>query len=189
MYSITKMSLYIYTENTDLKQMLIDQVQKHRWTDSGFDIPMLAQMVNLTKYEYSFQLGVSLAATRGDVPMPCLMLPRSSIYKTPFRLANSIGLIDAGYRGECQAKVDIIHDPAKMMYDLEHSYSILPSGTRMFQICQHDFLPWERIMQVDELPASHDNRGTGGFGSTDNSTMNNSSLPYTEVGPNVGRGY
>ena len=27
-------------------------------------------------------------------------MPRSSISKTPLRLANSIGLIDGGYRGE-----------------------------------------------------------------------------------------
>ena len=160
------MTLYIRAHNPKVSELISRQIENHRLTDSGFDIPMLAQMVNLTKYEYSFQLGVSLAATRGDVPMPCLMLPRSSIYKTPFRLANSIGLIDAGYRGECQAKVDIIHDPAKMMYDYENSYSVIPNGTRYFQICQHNFLPWEKVVLVEELPAAPDNRGVGGFGST-----------------------
>ena len=41
---------------------------------------------------------------------PCsfLLLPRSSISKTPLRLSNSVGLIDAGYRGELQAPVDNI---------------------------------------------------------------------------------
>ena len=39
---------------------------------------------------------------------PYLLMPRSSIAKTPLRLCNSIGLIDAGYRGEIMAVVDNI---------------------------------------------------------------------------------
>ncbi len=39
---------------------------------------------------------------------PYLLMPRSSIAKTPLRLCNSIGLIDAGYRGEIMAAVDNI---------------------------------------------------------------------------------
>ena len=34
------------------------------------------------------------------------LFPRSSISKTPLRLANSIGLIDGGYRGELVGMVD-----------------------------------------------------------------------------------
>ena len=37
-------------------------------------------------------------------------MPRSSISKTPLRLANAVGLIDAGYRGEIMAAVDNIKD-------------------------------------------------------------------------------
>ena len=160
------MTLYIRAHTPEIAELISGQIQKHRWTDSGFDIPMVAQMVNLTKYEYSFNLGISVAATKNGDPHPSLILPRSSIYKTPYRLSNSIGLIDAGYRGEIQSKVDIIHDPAKMMYDYENSYSVIPNGTRYFQICQHNFLPWEKVVLVEELPAAPDNRGVGGFGST-----------------------
>ena len=45
------------------------------------------------------------------------------------------------------------------------TYERVEKGTRLFQICRHDFLPWVSIKIVDELPES-DNRGTGGFGST-----------------------
>ena len=38
------------------------------------------------------------------------LFPRSSISKTPLRLANSIGLIDGGYRGELVGMVDNIYD-------------------------------------------------------------------------------
>ena len=39
---------------------------------------------------------------------PYFLMPRSSISKTPLRLCNSVGLIDAGYRGEIMAAVDNI---------------------------------------------------------------------------------
>ena len=159
------MSLYIYTENAELKEMLIEQVQKHRSTDSGFDIPMLPQeFVGVGEYgyphhNYGIKLGVKVAATGPYAqPRPCLLLPRSSIGSTPFRITNSIGLIDQGYRGEVQAKVDVIDEP-----------HVWPKGTRLFQLCRHDFLPWDCIIVVsseDELPKAPDNRGAGGFGST-----------------------
>jgi dUTPase len=41
----------------------------------------------------------------------------------------------------------------------------------LFQIVQHNWLPWKQIHIVDtleELPAAPDNRGEGGFGSTGN---------------------
>ena len=154
------MTLYISVDNTELRDMISKQIQNHRWTDSGFDIPLIAHNVDLSKKVLSFSLGVRVAATFDDkVPAPCLLLPRSSIYKTPFRLCNSIGLIDAGYRGEVKAMVDNMdpQDETVIRYD---------SGTRLFQICQHNFLPWKKIVLTDELPAAPDSRGEGGFGST-----------------------
>ena len=48
----------------------------------------------------------------------------------------------------------------------DESYWRIEEGTRLFQICRHDFLPWSKIVIVDELPKSHDSRMSGGFGST-----------------------
>ena len=155
------MSLYIYTENTALRELLFNQLNSHRWTDSGFDIP-LAYGVSLgkeTSYNYTISLHVKVAAVDGEETRPCLLLPRSSISKTPVRLANSIGLIDQGYRGEVQAKVDILNPRG----------SEISAGTRLFQICRHDFLPWKAVIIVtseDDLPKAPDSRGDGGFGST-----------------------
>jgi dUTP pyrophosphatase len=158
------MSLYIYAENPNLRQMLKDHLSnKHRWTDSGFDIPMLeGTWTNGSRLNHGLKLGVQVAAVEGLQTRPSLLLPRSSIGTTPFRLANSIGLIDQGYRGEVQAKVDVVGTSSHYQWD---------SGTRMFQICQHSFLPWRSIHIVDsleQLPAAPDNRGVGGFGSTGN---------------------
>lgn len=161
------MTLYIRAHNDTVRNLISTQIQNHRWTDSGFDIPMPHQTVDLDKYAHSFGLGISVASTNssGD-PTPSLLLPRSSIYKTEFRLGNSIGLIDSGYRGEVQAKVDIVHIPAPINPNFDSVKGIFVEGTRFFQICQHNFLPWTNIRLVDELPAALDNRGTGGFGST-----------------------
>ena len=81
------------------------------------------------------------------------LFPRSSISKTPLRLANSIGLIDAGYRGELIGMVDNIYDK-----DFQ-----VKRGERYFQLVAVDSSPVEFEL-VDELSVS--SRGEGGFGST-----------------------
>ena len=73
--------------------------------------------------------------------------------RTPLRLANSVGIIDAGYRGEICAIIDNIKD---------EPYSI-ECGTRLFQICSPTLEPIEYDI-VNSL--SETTRGVGGFGST-----------------------
>ncbi len=81
------------------------------------------------------------------------LMPRSSISKTPLRLANSVGLIDAGYRGEIIAAVDNIKD---ISYRLE-------IGQRLFQIVAMDGSEIHFDL-TDDL--SQTSRGKDGFGST-----------------------
>jgi len=83
------------------------------------------------------------------------MLPRSSISKTPLRLANSVGLIDAGYRGPLLA----------MVYSTGADFTVA-FGERYFQIAGPELQPFERIEIVDEIPGGATIRGAGGFGST-----------------------
>lgn len=84
---------------------------------------------------------------------PYFLLPRSSISKTSLRLSNSVGLIDAGYRGEIIAVVDNIK---------AEEYTVEP-GQRLFQLVPIDGSPISFEL-VDEL--SETSRGAGGFGST-----------------------
>jgi len=81
------------------------------------------------------------------------LYPRSSISKTPLRMSNSTGIIDAGYRGNIIAKVD---NNSNEEYKIE-------KGTRLFQICAPSLEEIE-LEVVDEL--SDTSRGCGGFGST-----------------------
>jgi dUTPase len=78
-------------------------------------------------------------------------------------MSNQIGLADAGYRGELIARVDCL--------DASLNNYTIPLGRRLFQIVQHNWLPYNEVIVVDspnDLPAPPDNRGGGGFGSTGN---------------------
>ena len=157
-YSTQMNKLYIYAKNDEVYTMLLDIVNNRRRTDSGLDIPMLSNQVRIGAKMHTFNLDVVVAAISNNVLAPCLLLPRSSLSRSPFRLANSIGLIDLGYRGEVMAKVDVL-DGGR---DTE-------KGERLFQICSHSFLPWDEVILVNNirhLPQALDDRGNGGFGST-----------------------
>ena len=81
------------------------------------------------------------------------LMPRSSISKTPLRLANSMGLIDSTYRGNLIAALENTSD---------QDYFV-PRGTRLMQVCLPFLQPFV-LNKIDKLPDT--DRGSGGFGST-----------------------
>ena len=83
------------------------------------------------------------------------LYPRSSIVKTPLRLSNSVGIIDAGYRGNIKAFVD----------NIKNEPFTIERGTRLFQICGPCL---ERISFEIVQDLSNSERGNDGFGSTGN---------------------
>ena len=155
-------TLYLFTENPQQRLALEQVVSSYRPTDSGVNLPLLAAIIPPTKGKaaklHSQIYGAVKSATSGASPF--LILPRSSTgSKTPLRLANSVGLIDEGYRGELLVCVDN-HS------DFEF---VLPEGGLFFQLCSQDYVPFVKVVLVDslnDLPAPRDNRGAGGFGST-----------------------
>jgi len=92
---------------------------------------------------------------------PYVIHPRSSIYKKSFRLANSTGIIDTGYRGNLAAVIDNDDDFGKH----GENRNVLVEGERYFQICRADLQRFY-IQMVEVLPKT--SRGDGGFGSTGN---------------------
>ena len=86
--------------------------------------------------------------------------PRSSISKTPLQMANSIGLIDANYRGEIMA---CVRNVSNECYTIE-------KGAKLFQLCMPDKLPFYVNMEKHMIDTIDLNtlRGEGGFGSTNN---------------------
>ena len=118
--------------------------------DAGLDLFIIEKQVIKPGETSRIKLGISC---ENMDQKPYLLMPRSSISKTPLRLCNAIGLIDAGYRGEIMAAVDNIK---KKSYKVE-------KGQRLFQLVSMDGRPIYFEL-VDVLSSSE--RGEGGFGST-----------------------
>ncbi len=118
--------------------------------DAGLDLYVLEDQTFKAGETGKVKLGISCENLDGK---GYFLFPRSSISKTPLRMANSIGLIDGGYRGEIMAVCDNIKD-----YDFSIS-----KGDRLFQLVSADLSSIE-FKITDNL--SDSTRGEGGFGST-----------------------
>jgi hypothetical protein len=77
----------------------------------------------------NFQIKTSLLNTETGEYSSYYLYPRSSISNTPLIMANSVGIIDSGYRGNLMAKVKYMPSP-----EYGQQYHII-KGTRLFQIC------------------------------------------------------
>ena len=82
-----------------------------------------------------------------------MLVPRSSIFRTPLRQSNSIGIIDAGYRGHIMVPVD----------NRSTEDYVVKQGERLFQLL-HPSLQPIHIKIVDGHKETA--RGEGGLGST-----------------------
>lgn len=139
--------------NSDIKLMYSNH-SHYNPGDIGLDL-FFPEDIVVPKCSRGFMIdfGIQCEGKIEETFVPYYLYPRSSISKTPLRMSNSVGIIDAGYRGNIMAAVDNISD---------EDYQI-QRGQRLFQIC-----PWSdfkvRMEVVDELSESE--RGNGGFGST-----------------------
>jgi dUTPase len=158
------MSLYLWIPDPGLRASMRNHLANRRPTDSGVDLlcPAMVLDFSQSKLAAPIHTGVIAAArTILGAPAPYLLLARSSTSLTPLRMSNQIGLADMGYRGELIARVDCL-DPQVVHYPID-------AGRRLFQIVQHDWMPFHHVYIVDsldELPPPPDNRANGGFGST-----------------------
>ena len=85
-----------------------------------------------------------------------ILVPRSSIAKTNWFLANSIGIIDADYRGEWMM---VLKTAGSVMYDA------LPFGVG--ERCAQIYFEKINDVEIEEtIELSDTERGSGGFGST-----------------------
>lgn len=159
-----------------------------RYPDSGFDVftpvggvEQAGYLVNDCYTQIKLKTGIRCAMGHFDVSgtgdddeawgmgsEPFYLFPRSSITKTSCRLANNVGIIDSGYRGQLIAVFDILPDRDGSGYDAtEH----VQPYSRLVQICRGDLRPFlveVRIAEEDEVQniVASTRRGDGGFGST-----------------------
>ena len=143
------MNLRIKPFTSQIKTLYEDHNHFHQG-DAGLDLYIIADQKISPGATERIHLGIACETKESK---PYMLMARSSISKTPLRLANSVGLIDAGYRGEIIAVVDNIKSDA---YKVER-------GQRLFQLVA---MAGEEIHfeLVDFLSDSC--RGSGGFGST-----------------------
>ena len=143
------MKLIIKTLNETARDLYTNHGHFHDG-DAGLDLYILEDQTFIPGETKLIKLGISCEPEDGKA---YFLLPRSSISKTPLRLANSVGLIDGGYRGEIMAPCDNIKD---FEYTVE-------KGQRLFQLVAADCSAISYIIS-DELTET--SRGSGGFGST-----------------------
>jgi len=149
------MYLFIKPVNDDVRKFYITHSHFHEG-DCGLDLycpdDILIKAHSTVKIDMKIQCE-AFKNKNSDTNISYYMYPRSSIVKTPLRMSNSIGIIDAGYRGNLSLVVDNIYD---------HDY-LVKKGQRICQICSPT-LENITFKLVDEL--SKTSRGTSGFGST-----------------------
>ena len=140
--------------------------------DSGFDIfyPGENECLDFTNtITKKIDFKISACMLDNSNPVGYYMYPRSSLSKTSLRLANSVGIIDSGYRGHLCGMFDII-TRAEGDRSLDgngcHKLYNVEKYQRLLQICAPDLQPFS-VKIVDSLEdLGETSRGNGGFGST-----------------------
>lgn len=149
------MHLLIYPNNQEVQELYSEHSTYHEG-DSGLDL-FFIEDVNIGPYETKLiSLDIKCEAfTDKDKTrnISYYLYPRSSISKTPLRMSNSVGIIDAGYRGNIMVSLDNISNE---IYEIK-------KGQRLFQLCSPILAPISFEL-TDNL--SETTRGEGGFGST-----------------------
>lgn len=119
--------------------------------DCGLDLTAIESFeFSDPKWGYiEYRTGLSIEIPKGFVG---LIFPRSSISNTGLILANSVGVVDSGYRGEIKCRFKYISGTNK--------YSV---GERVAQLV---ILPYPQIELIEAEELSSTERGETGFGSS-----------------------
>jgi dUTP pyrophosphatase len=129
--------------------------------DAGFDLFVpsthYVQPNTTVMIDHKIKCSAKIYSFTSATSNACYYLyPRSSIVKTPLRMANSTGIIDSGYRGNIKAVFDVMHT----------SYTV-NKFDRCVQICAPSLIPIlvQIVSSIDDL-GDPTERNEGGFGST-----------------------
>ena len=174
--TMVELKIYVDPSIHGLRELYKEHVKKHnkdiiesRFPNSGFDlfIPTTTIIPSKESVIKAFKVKQGVHAEMATIiheyngktihfPTAFFMMPRSSLSNTPLILANHVGLIDSGYRGDLTGAFKNLSDEP---YKIEEH-------TRLLQICHPSAYPIIVTMvdSLDQLTTSE--RGEGGFGST-----------------------
>ena len=148
-----QLNILLSTDNIKIKEFY-ENFTSHYNGDSGIDLyneELLVEIFSVGTID--FKIKCEMIDLETNEYTSYYLVPRSSIGKTSFQLTNSVGIIDAGYRGNLMAKI--------RNFNIKNS-EILNEGS-FFQIVAPDLKPI-KINIKNEL--SFTTRNDGGFGST-----------------------
>jgi len=165
--------LSVDQDKHELLNLYQERVETHnqkafsdKYFDAGFDLLVPEEITcppeRLTKVDHAVKCAMSFVPF-GDLtkasPVGYYLYCRSSTAtKTTLRLANAVGIIDSGYRGNIIAAFDNI---ASQPYTVERHQ-------RLVQLCPPNLSYPLKVTIVNDLSELGEltERGTGGFGST-----------------------
>lgn len=119
-------------------------------TDAGFDLTAVSVSEDRIRGIVTYGTGIAVEIPVGHVG---LLFPRSSVYKHQLSLANSVGVVDSGYRGEVMFKFRVCSPHISR-------YSV---GDRIGQII---IIPYPEVVFSESDVLSETDRGEGGYGSS-----------------------
>ena len=122
-------------------------------SDAGLDLTAVSVEM-IRPGVFAFDTGISIQTDPGYY---CEVVPRSSIIKTDFMLANSVGIIDPDYRGPIRVILRYLGEGEGAF----EAGGLV--GNRIAQLIVRRVEPVDvvEVTSLDETP-----RGAGGFGST-----------------------
>lgn len=158
--------------------------------DAGFDIVAVNQprvigsiyqglhYTAISHIEYDTEINIEPELINDNYEFYMLLYPRSSIIKTNLVLANSVGVIDSGYRGNIKVCFKYIAQPedikivegksfrgknAKGIVTSINPQRVYQQGDKIAQLipAKHKDLNLNHVFKISET-----DRGQGGFGST-----------------------
>lgn len=191
---IMYLSIYVDDNDAELKKLYVEYAEKHNnkimedphFYDAGFDLflPKNSNEDNslsdgtkfystgctdnpnkINKVDFKVKCCAQMFNGSKSHFTPFYTYARSSMSKTPLRLANNQGIIDAGYRGNLIGMFDCIYS-TNNENDKEFDW-YMEKYSRMLQICAPGLVPiYVNIVDTLEDLGPSTSRGVGGFGST-----------------------
>lgn len=174
------LTLFVDSDDAELYHLYKEKVEQHNqkiiddpiYADAGFDLMKPSHSMVFTGDNMQMRINFEVKCSAGmeyigdyvrngvrivNYATGYYMYPRSSLSKTSIRLANSVGIIDAGYRGNLIGVFDVCSqcNPDTTSY------------SRPVQICAPNLVPiFVNLVSDEKLLGPSTARGDGGFGST-----------------------